>query len=110
LLGSRQKCAVSTSDIQKPQSTRVGPAVGTAGPQIAVKVTRHFGIYPFEVEVPCGIPIPLIDLTDAFVSVNDVEKGMTTPPATRYTIAAEFKEEFRIVQATGPASLPAHDS
>jgi len=82
--------------------------VGTAGLQISVKVTVDFVVYPSEVEIVSGILIRLIHLTDGFVTVNDVEKDMATSLATGYTIAGDFKEEFRIVQATGPASLPAH--
>jgi len=48
-------------------------------------------------------------LPDAFGSVHDVEEDMRAAGATDYAVVAHLKEEFGIVQATGPASLAVHD-
>ena len=105
---SRQKRSVPAADIEKPQSTRAGFAVLTAGLQIAVEMIGDFLIDSFEVKVVSGILIGLIHLPDTFGSVNDVEKDMSAARTTRHRIVADLKEEFGIIQAAGPASLAAH--
>jgi hypothetical protein len=40
--------------------------------------------------------------------VDDIEKDMSAAGTTGDTILTDLKEEFGIIQATGPAALPAH--
>jgi hypothetical protein len=102
------QCTVSTTDIEKPRGARSGFALFTADLQVAVEMAGDFFVDSFEVKVVSRVLVALIHLPDTFGSVNNIEKDMSAAGTTGDTILAELKEEFGIIQATGPAALAAH--
>jgi hypothetical protein len=105
---TRQEGAVSATNIEKPEKARASFALLTRCTQVTVDMAGDFLIDSFEVKVISRALIRLVHLPDAFGSVSDVEKYMTAARATDYTVVAHLKEEFGIVEATGPASMPNH--
>jgi hypothetical protein len=80
----------------------------TAYAEIVVEVTCDFFIDSFEVKIISRVFILHVHLPDAFGSVHDVQEDVSATRATGDTVVAHLKQKFRIVQATGPASLAAH--